>query len=83
MELKVDLRYVNVLLTIIAVLIGIVGYFLRKEIANFGKRIDKHDEILFIMTGNVQKLIGYYEGNNDRRVEQRPPSSSAERRRNR
>lgn len=85
-DLNVDLNVIKILLGLIAFLIGIVGYFVKKEISNFGKRIDNHDGILFKLAGEVQRLIGYYEASKrasveDRRVEDRPPSSGTERRR--
>lgn len=56
-----DLDQVKVLLIIIATLIAVVGYFLRKEIAIFGKRLDKHEEALFQMNGTLTKAVGSVE----------------------
>lgn len=72
---------------IVALLLSILtllGWFIKKEITNFGKRIDRHDEILFNLTGTVQRLIGYYEASKnhlvgefahtDQTTSPRPPS---------
>jgi len=32
---------------ITAALIGIIGFFMKREINTIGKRLDKHDDILF------------------------------------
>jgi hypothetical protein len=51
----------QILLVAIGLLLSIVGWFTKKEITAFGKRIDKHDDALLKLTGQVQRLIGYYE----------------------
>lgn len=43
---------------IIAILISIVGYFVKKTIDKFDGRLDKHEDILFKMSGDVQLLKG-------------------------
>lgn len=43
---------------IIATLVGILGYFVRKMIKDFGDRIDKHEGILFSIVQDLQFLIG-------------------------
>lgn len=43
---------------IIAGLIGIVGYFFKRTIDEFKTRIDKHEDILFKMNGDLQLLVG-------------------------
>ena len=44
---------------IVAVLIAIVGYFLKKTIDTLSTRLDRHDNILFKLAGDVQRLIGF------------------------
>lgn len=61
----------NALLGLISALITIVGFFVKKEINNFAKRIDRHDEMLFKLAGDVQRLIGYYYAGSDRRTRSR------------
>ena len=51
--LNVDLGQI-----IISALIGIIGWFIKRTIDSFGKRLDKHDEILIGLVGDVQRLIG-------------------------
>ena len=53
MDLHVDLGQV-----IIAALIGGVGYLLKMQIGNFAKQVDKHEEIIVSLVGDVQRLIG-------------------------
>jgi hypothetical protein len=45
--------------TITAFLIAIIGYFIKRTIDDFGKRIDKHDQIIFDLAGHVQKILGF------------------------
>ena len=72
----------QILLLIVGVVISIIGWFIKKEITSFGTRIDKHDEVLFSLTGQVQRLIGYYEATKNHIYEDvKPPSSGIERRR--
>lgn len=52
-HLQVDLGQV-----ILATLIAIVGYFVKKTIDDFGNRIDKHEEILFQMAQDIQFIVG-------------------------
>ena len=52
----------DILLSLIAFLIAVVGFFIRKEISVFSARLDKHDDILIKLVGDVQRLIGYYYG---------------------
>lgn len=47
---------------IIASLIAIVGWMVKKMLSSFEKRLDKHDETLIGLVKDVGKLIGYYEG---------------------
>jgi hypothetical protein len=42
-------------------LIAIVGWFIRKDITNFGERLDRHDDILLRLVGDVSRLIGFHE----------------------
>lgn len=51
---------------IIATLIAVVGFFIRKEITTIARRIDRHEDILFRLGGNVQRLIGYHEAMKDK-----------------
>lgn len=43
---------------ILIVLIGGLGWFVKKEIVNVNKRLDKHDEILLGLMKDVAQLIG-------------------------
>lgn len=47
---------------IISGLIVIVGWFIANQIIDFKKKIERHDTILFSLTGSVQRLIGIYQG---------------------
>jgi len=46
-------------------MIGIVGYFVKRMIDSFGSRLDKHENILFELSGQIQKVIGYSTGYNE------------------
>lgn len=46
---------------ILATLIGLVGWFLKKEINEFKTRLDEHEKGFFKLAGDVQRLIGQYE----------------------
>ncbi len=82
MNLHIDLG--QILIIIVGVVVSIIGYFIKKEITTFGTRIDKHDEVLFSLTGQVQRLIGYYEATKNHIYEDvKPPSSGIERRKQR
>jgi len=59
MTAQVGILVVNIITT---VLIGIIAYFFKKTI----ERIDKHDEVLLKLIGDVQRLIGYQDGWNGR-----------------
>jgi len=43
---------------IIATLIAAVGYLMKNEITNFRGKLEKHDEIIFNLVQQVQRLIG-------------------------
>lgn len=53
MNLHVDLGQI-----IISALIGIVGWLIKREVTSVGKRLDKHEEVLFEMNGVVTRAIG-------------------------
>ncbi len=43
---------------LIATLIAIVGWFIKKEITDFGKRLDKHEDVIFNMTQTISTVLG-------------------------
>ena len=43
---------------ILAALITIVGWFVKREITGFTKRLDKHEEVIISMTSTLAKLAG-------------------------
>jgi hypothetical protein len=47
---------------IIGSLICIVGYFLKREINTFANRLDNHDKSIIKLVGDVQRLIGAWDG---------------------
>lgn len=53
MNLHVDLGQI-----IIASLIGIVGYLIKREVTNVGNRLDRHEKVIFEMNGAVTRAIG-------------------------
>jgi hypothetical protein len=57
-NLNIDLGQI-----IIGILITTVGYLIKREVNEFGSRVDRHDTILFELTGTVQRLMGHYERN--------------------
>lgn len=56
---------------ILAGMIGIIGYLVKRMVDQFGMRLDKHEDILFTLSGQIQKVIGFSQGFNDRRKNQR------------
>ena len=44
---------------IIASLTGIVGWFVKKKIESYDKRIEKHENLFFRMNGDLQSIIGF------------------------
>ena len=44
---------------IIAGLIGVVGYFVKRTIDRFETKIEQHENIFFNMNTDIQRLIGY------------------------
>ena len=51
----------QIVISIFLFLLTIVSYFIKKEIMTFGKRIDKHDDMLLDLTGSVKLLLGRYQ----------------------
>ena len=45
--------------TIIAGLIGVSGYLVKRTIDKFDSRLDRHEQTIFIIAQEVQKLVGY------------------------
>lgn len=43
---------------IISFLIGTVAWFIKRTIDKMDKRIDKHEDVLFNMNGNIQLIMG-------------------------
>ena len=43
---------------ITASLIAIVGWFIKKEIVTFGKRLDKHEDVILTMTNKLSVVVG-------------------------
>lgn len=43
---------------IIMAMMGTIGFFVKRTIDDFSKRLDKHDSQLFKLVGDVQRLIG-------------------------
>jgi uncharacterized protein YoxC len=44
--------------TISAILIAIIGYFVKRTIDQFSSRLDSHDSMLLKLVGDVQRLVG-------------------------
>lgn len=65
MDLHVDLG--QLLIVAVTAVMAIMGYLIKKEITSFGRRLDKHDDILFRFSGQIQRLIGYYAGKFDQK----------------
>jgi fluoride ion exporter CrcB/FEX len=65
---QIGLLVVNV---ITALLIGIIGYFIKRTIEEFSAKLTKHDDAIFQLAGNVQRLIGFQEAFTERRKQAR------------
>lgn len=46
---------------IVATLLTIIGYFVKKELSTLTRRLDQHEQRIFNLVGDVQKLIGVVE----------------------
>lgn len=58
LNIQVALLVVNI---VTACLVAIISYFVKRMIDEFTKRIDKHDDLIFNLANQVQKLIGMSE----------------------
>lgn len=56
MDLHIDLG--QTVIAFLLLILGIVGFLIKMQIGTFGKRLDKHDEMLIALVGDVQRLIG-------------------------
>lgn len=56
---QVDLG--QIIIIFVGGLLGVIGWFTKKEITRLTLRLDRHDSALFDLAGQVQRLIGYYE----------------------
>ena len=43
---------------IVACTIGTVGWFIKKEIATLGQRLDKHEELIIAITKELSQVVG-------------------------
>jgi hypothetical protein len=46
---------------LLSLLIGVVGWFVKRTIDKFEVRLDKHENILFGVNGDIQAIIGKLE----------------------
>ena len=53
LTLHVDLGQI-----IIGALIALVGFLLKREVNSIGSRLDKHEQVLFAVNGDLSKAIG-------------------------
>lgn len=53
--------YIAVVQTMTMMLIAIIGYFVKRTIDDFSRKLESHDTIIFTLTGQVQRLIGRQE----------------------
>lgn len=51
----------QIIISILLAFITIIGWFIKKDIAEFVKRLDRHDVILFEITATMNRLLGLYE----------------------
>lgn len=47
---------------LIASLIGIIGFFVKKTIDDISAKLQRHEDILFRLTGEMQRIIGFKDG---------------------
>lgn len=43
---------------ILASLIGTIGFFVKRTIDDFGRRLDRHEEIIFKVVKDTQLILG-------------------------
>jgi len=58
----------QIIISIFLLLITIVGWFIKRDISEFGKRLDRHDIILFELTATMNRLLGFYEASTRMKV---------------
>jgi hypothetical protein len=51
----------QVVISGLLVSVTIIGWFIKRELSSFCGRLNKHDDILISLTGNVQRLTGLYD----------------------
>lgn len=51
----------SIITTILVGLLCIIGWFIKKDIGEFGRRLDKHDDILLKLVSDVSRLLGFQE----------------------
>lgn len=58
---NLSLNLGDLLIAAFTACVCIIGWFTKKELSSFSRRLDRHDEVIFSLAGHVQKLIGYCE----------------------
>lgn len=62
LNLHVDLGQI-----IITGAIAVVGYLINFTLVGFKNQITRHEQIITTLVGDVQRLVGIYEGSNGKR----------------
>lgn len=57
----------QIVISIFLLLISVIGWFVKRDIETLSDRIDKHDVKLFELATSVNRLIGRYEADSERR----------------
>lgn len=55
---SVNLDLGQLLIAVLLASLTIVAWFIKKEITNFGKRLDKHEAVITDMTSTLSRVVG-------------------------
>ncbi len=69
MEIHIDLG--QIIIASILTSLAVIGYLIKREVGNFAQRLDKHEDIILRLVGDVQRLIGISMVNEGGRNDQR------------
>lgn len=69
-ELKIAIQAIVILQCIVAFLIAIIGWFIKRELMSISSKFTQHEDVIFKLNGTIQNLVGqvsYWNGNDRRR----------------
>jgi hypothetical protein len=61
LEFRSAINAIVVLQTLIAFLIAIVGWFIKRELTSISRKFEQHEKLFFDLNGALQRVIGKVE----------------------